>query len=50
MYRERAERDVAAVEAHVGRILARLGREPDTIPTEMVRLFCKQARNLRVVR
>lgn len=50
VYREKAERDVAAVEAHVGAILQRLGREPGSISREAVRLYCKNARNLRLAR
>jgi hypothetical protein len=38
------------VEAHVGRLLASLGRPADAIAGATVRQFCKQARNLRVVR
>lgn len=47
VYRERADADVAAVEAHAGRILTALGRSPTAIPHAVVRTYCKNARNLR---
>ena len=50
VYRERAERDVSALEAHVAGLLARLGREPGSVGRETVRHYCKNARNLRCVR
>ncbi|KAL6754444.1 hypothetical protein V8C86DRAFT_2703972 [Haematococcus lacustris] len=50
LYRERAERDVSAVEAHVNALLARAGRDAGSIPRETIRHYCKNARNLRLVR
>mmetsp|Transcript_8982 Transcript_8982/g.19249 ORF Transcript_8982/g.19249 Transcript_8982/m.19249 type:complete len:537 (+) Transcript_8982:66-1676(+) len=50
VYKERADRDVRAVEGHVRAILGRIGREPSSIPLEAVRYYCRNARNLRVVR
>lgn len=50
LYRERAERDVAAVEAHARRLLQRLGRPADALPHDTVRLCCKHARHLRCIR
>ena len=47
VYRERAEQEAAAVEGHLGRLLASLGRAPGAIPPPHVRAFCKNARNLR---
>lgn len=47
VYREQADADVAAVEAHAGRILAAQGRSPTAIPHAAVRSFCKNARNIR---
>jgi hypothetical protein len=38
------------VEAHARTILARLGRPADSLPPAELRLFCKNARNIRVVR
>lgn len=49
-YRTRAESDAAAVEAHARKLLEASGREPEEIPSKSVRLFCRNARNLRVVR
>mmetsp|Transcript_20485 Transcript_20485/g.61666 ORF Transcript_20485/g.61666 Transcript_20485/m.61666 type:complete len:555 (-) Transcript_20485:2962-4626(-) len=50
VYRERAEQDVAAVEAHLARILQSVGRDAKSVPKADIRAFCKNARNLRVVR
>lgn len=50
VYREKADKDVAAVEAHVHAILSRLGKDTSSISSDTVRLYCKQARNLRLVR
>ncbi|KAJ9533463.1 hypothetical protein QJQ45_026456 [Haematococcus lacustris] len=50
LYRERAERDVSSVEAHVNTLLARAGRDAGSIPRETIRHYCKNARNLRLVR
>ncbi|GLC42485.1 hypothetical protein PLESTB_001103300 [Pleodorina starrii] len=50
LYREKAERDVAAVEAHVRQLLGRLGRPADAISHDTVRLYCRHARHLRCVR
>lgn len=50
IYRDKAEADIAAVEAHVQTILQRLGREPSEVPREQIRLVCRNARNLRMVR
>ncbi|EFJ45116.1 hypothetical protein VOLCADRAFT_82490 [Volvox carteri f. nagariensis] len=50
LYREKAERDVAAVEAHVRQLLARLGQPADSISHDTVRLYCRHARHLRCVR
>lgn len=50
VYREEADAHVAAVEAHAGRLLAAVGRRPDSLSPAAVRQFCRNARNLRVVR
>lgn len=47
VYRERAEQDVAAVEAHLARILQSVGRDAKSVPKADIRAFCKNARNLR---
>ncbi len=52
VYRERAERDVAAVEGHVNAILGCLGRDAGAagMGRDVVRHYCKHARTLRCVR
>ncbi|MEW5311695.1 MAG: hypothetical protein WDW38_003390 [Sanguina aurantia] len=50
LYRECADRDVQAVERHARALLQELGRDAESVSTETVRCFCKNARNLRVVR
>ncbi len=50
LYRERVERDVAAVEADVRQLLGRLGKPADSISHDTIRLYCRHARHLRCVR
>ncbi len=50
LYVARAAADVEAVEAHAAAILRAAGRQPGSIPRESVRLFCKNAAHLAVVR
>ncbi|KAG1678526.1 hypothetical protein FOA52_014560 [Chlamydomonas sp. UWO 241] len=50
VYRDKADADTNAVQAHVGAALQRMGRPADSIGRDAVRLACKNARNLRVVR
>lgn len=50
VYRERAEGDAAAVEAHLTRLLSSVDRPSPSISPAAVRTFCRNARNLRVVR
>lgn len=50
VYRDRAERDITCVEAHVSDILSSLGKDRASISRGKIKLFCKNARNLRVVR
>ena len=50
LYRQNAERDVAAVEAHVRQLLGRLGRPVDSISHDTVRLYCRHSRHLRCMR
>lgn len=47
LYRDRAEQDVAAVAAHVSRLLQSLQRDPHSISGASIRNFVKNARNLR---
>ncbi|XP_002975259.2 NEDD8-activating enzyme E1 regulatory subunit AXL [Selaginella moellendorffii] len=49
-YQAKAESDVSAVEAHVRSILSQLGRDPDSISRAAIKHFCKNSRNLRVLR
>ncbi|XP_071089185.1 NEDD8-activating enzyme E1 regulatory subunit-like [Haliotis cracherodii] len=50
VYREQAGRDVEDVMQHVQRLLQEIGKGPNTIAEKDVRLFCKNASFLRVVR
>eukprot|EP00270_Netrium_digitus_P018418 TRINITY_DN6996_c0_g1_i4.p1 TRINITY_DN6996_c0_g1~~TRINITY_DN6996_c0_g1_i4.p1 ORF type:complete len:463 (+),score=126.87 TRINITY_DN6996_c0_g1_i4:71-1390(+) len=50
LYQEKADADVAAVEEHLHRILKSVGRDPTSIPHSAVKIFCKNARNLQVLR
>ncbi|KAI8465712.1 MAG: hypothetical protein J3K34DRAFT_436030 [Monoraphidium minutum] len=50
IYRDQADTHIAAVEARVRALLGAAGRPADAIPAAAVRNFCKNARNLRVVR
>ncbi|GJP49947.1 hypothetical protein CLOM_g9105 [Closterium sp. NIES-68] len=50
IYLSKADADVAAVQQHVSDLLKSIGRDPASIPLTAVKLFCKNARNLRVVR
>jgi amyloid beta precursor protein binding protein 1 len=50
LYAARAAADVEAVEAHAAAILRAAGRQPGAIPRDAVRLFCKNAAHLAVVR
>jgi hypothetical protein len=50
LYRERADADVAVVESHLQQLLSEAGSPGRSIPTAHVKHFCKNARNIRVVR
>jgi hypothetical protein len=50
LYRDQADAEVAAVEAHLGQLLATLGSPGRSIPTSDVKHCCRNARNIRVVR
>lgn len=50
LYRERADADVAAVESHLQQLLPEAGSPGRSIPTSEVKHFCKNARNIRVIR
>lgn len=50
VYQGKADADVSAVEAHVRSILKRLGRDANQFPRSTIKSFCKNARNLRVLR
>ena len=47
LYRERMEADAAAVEARGAALLKALGRDPAQLRRGAMRLFAKNARNLR---
>eukprot|EP00879_Flechtneria_rotunda_P033180 GHRR01036725.1.p1 GENE.GHRR01036725.1~~GHRR01036725.1.p1 ORF type:complete len:213 (+),score=66.28 GHRR01036725.1:2977-3615(+) len=50
LYRDQAAAEAAAVEAHLQQILATIGSPSRTIPAAEVKHFCRNARNIRVVR
>jgi amyloid beta precursor protein binding protein 1 len=50
LYRERADADVAAVEAHLQQLLGEAGSPGRCIPSAEVKHFCKNARHIRIVR
>ncbi|KAF5837956.1 hypothetical protein DUNSADRAFT_3617 [Dunaliella salina] len=50
LYRERADQDVTAVQAHLASILKCLGKDGTSIGRDVVRHYCKNARSLRVTR
>ncbi|XP_038070147.1 NEDD8-activating enzyme E1 regulatory subunit-like [Patiria miniata] len=50
VYMEQAKQDFAAVASRVHQILVSLGKTPDSIPDTEIKLFCKNAHFLRVVR
>ncbi|CAI6003661.1 unnamed protein product [Closterium sp. NIES-64] len=50
IYLSKADADVAAVQRHVSELLKSIGKDPASIPLATIKLFCKNARNLRVVR
>ena len=47
IYREQADRDVAAVTTHANAILSSINRTPKSISSGSIKTFCKHARNLR---
>eukprot|EP00878_Enallax_costatus_P020102 GHUV01021234.1.p1 GENE.GHUV01021234.1~~GHUV01021234.1.p1 ORF type:complete len:521 (+),score=136.35 GHUV01021234.1:1712-3274(+) len=50
LYREQADSEVAAVEAHLQQLIASLGSPGRNVPSALVKHFCRNARNIRVVR
>jgi len=50
VYQTQAEADVTAVEKHIHSILKQIGRDPLSISRATIKQFCKNARNLRVLR
>lgn len=50
IYQSKADADVSAVEAHVRRLLKLLALDINQIPRSTIKTFCKNARNLRVLR
>ena len=47
VYRAKADADLAAVQRHMASKLRSLGRSPDAIPGDAVRLFVRNAASLR---
>ncbi|XP_068750209.1 NEDD8-activating enzyme E1 regulatory subunit-like [Montipora capricornis] len=50
IYQEQARKDIAFVTQRVHRILLDLGKSTDTIPDSEIRLFCRNAAFLRLIR
>ncbi|KAG7483347.1 NEDD8-activating enzyme E1 regulatory subunit [Solea senegalensis] len=50
VYREKAMEDAATVSRHVESLLQSVGKSPESIPEKDIKLFCKNAAFLRVVR
>jgi hypothetical protein len=50
LYRDQADSELAAVEAHLNQIIADLGSPGRSISSAEVKHFCRNARNIRVVR
>lgn len=50
IYREQADRDIAAVTKHVQNVLSSISRDSGSISASEIRMFCKHVRCLRVVR
>lgn len=47
IYREQADRDIAAVTKHVQNVLSSISRDPGSISASEIRMFCKHVRCLR---
>lgn len=47
IYRDQADADVTAIEAHLQKLLTAHGRAAASIPRVFIKQFCKNARNLR---
>lgn len=47
IYREQADRDIAAVAKHVQNVLSSISRDPGSISASEIRMFCKHVRCLR---
>ena len=50
VYRTRADSHIEAVQAHCKALLKNVGRAEDGISLEYIKLLCKNARHVRVVR
>jgi len=50
IYNEKANRDVAAVTAHLENALRSVGRDAASIPAKTIKTFCKNAQNLFILR
>lgn len=50
IYQEKAESHVSSVESRAKNLLKQIGRDPHSISKSTIKQFCKNARNIRVVR
>ncbi|XP_041125206.1 NEDD8-activating enzyme E1 regulatory subunit [Polyodon spathula] len=50
IYREKAKEDATAVSNHISALLQSVGRLPESVSEQEIRLFCKSSAFLRVVR
>ncbi|XP_033897685.2 NEDD8-activating enzyme E1 regulatory subunit-like [Acipenser ruthenus] len=50
VYREKAKEDATAVSNHISALLQSVGRLPESVSEQEIRLFCKSSAFLRVVR
>lgn len=50
VYRARADAHIDAVQSHCKALLKSIGKPEDCIPLDYIKLLCKNARHVRVVR
>jgi len=50
VYQKKAQEDIEAVTNNVVSHLKKLGRAPDSIPADEIKLFCKSSQSLRLIR
>lgn len=49
-YQAKAKSDIAAVTAHVHKLMLEANRAPDSVKSEEIKIFCKNAGRLSVTR